>query len=175
MSPEDTDSVIDLEHLVAAARRQARIVALGAALGLALGGAYLAFTPRVYTASTNILLDDSLTKFAEDKDAPPAHIQADSMILSEVEILKSTRLARAVVIAEKLNENEAFLNPPGSPIDWLKDQVRAVTPHLCLGAAQQGRGHRGSQHHAGGGAPARRPYRRPGRPQFRHRGVAQRL
>ena len=37
MSPEDTDSVIDLEHLVAAARRQARIVALGAALGLALG------------------------------------------------------------------------------------------------------------------------------------------
>ncbi len=127
MSPEDTDSVIDLEHLVAAARRQARIVALGAALGLALGCAYLAFTPRVYTASTNILLDDSLTKFAEDKDAPPAHIQADSMILSEVEILKSTRLARAVVIAEKLNENEAFLNPPGSPIDWLKDQVRAVS------------------------------------------------
>ena len=81
MSPEDTDSFIDLERLVAAARRQARIVALCAAIGLALGIAYLAFTPQVYTASTNILLDDSLTRFAEDKDAPPAHIQADSMVL----------------------------------------------------------------------------------------------
>ena len=76
-------------------------MALCAALGLALGIVYLVFTPRVYTASTNILLDDSLTRFAEEKDATPARIQADSMVLSEVEILKSTRLARAVVVAAK--------------------------------------------------------------------------
>ena len=78
------------------------------------------------------------------------------MILSEVEILKSTRLARAVVIAEKLNENEAFLNPPGSPIDWLKDQVRAVTGIFASAPPSKGEADRGSQHHAGGDAAARR-------------------
>lgn len=131
MSPEDTDSFIDLEQLVAAARRQIKVVALCAAVGLAMGIAYLAFTPKVYTAVTDILLDDSLTRFAEEKDNAPAHIQADSTVLSEVEIMKSTRLARAVVIAAKLNENEAFLNPPRSPLGWLKDQIRAVTSIFC--------------------------------------------
>jgi succinoglycan biosynthesis transport protein ExoP len=127
MSPEDADSSIDLEQLVAAARRQDKVVALCAVFGLAMGIVYLVFTPRVYTATTDILLDDSLTRFAEEKDNTAAHIQADAMVLSEVEILKSSRLARAVVVAAKLNENNAFLNPPRSPLDWLKDQVRALT------------------------------------------------
>src|SRR4051812_32042899 len=126
MSPEDADSFIDLEQLVAAARRQIKVVALCAALGLAMGVVYLVFTPRVYTAVTDILLDDNLTRFAEDKDTAPARMQADAMVLSEVEILKSSRLARAVVLAAKLNENEAFLNPPQSPFAWLKEQARAV-------------------------------------------------
>ena len=37
MSPEDTDGFIDLEQLLAAARRQVKVVALCAALGLATG------------------------------------------------------------------------------------------------------------------------------------------
>jgi len=138
MSPEDTDSFIDLEQLVSAARRQIKVVALCAAVGLAMGIVYLAFTPKVYTAATDILLDDSLTRFAEDKDTAPAHIQADSMVLSEVEIMKSTRLARAVVLAAKLNENEAFLNPPRSPFGWLKDQLRAVTGIFSSAPASKG-------------------------------------
>ena len=48
------------------------------------------------------------------------------MILSEVEILKSARLARTVVLAEKLHENQAFLNPPVSPFAWFKARIRAV-------------------------------------------------
>ena len=52
MSPEDADSFIDLEQLVAAARRQVKVVALCAAVGLAMGIVYLVFTPRVYTAAT---------------------------------------------------------------------------------------------------------------------------
>ena len=47
------------------------------------------------------------------------------MILSEVEILKSARLARTVVLAEKLQENQAFLNPPVSPFAWF-GSIRAV-------------------------------------------------
>lgn len=126
MASEDADRFIDLERLAAIAIRQARVVAICGAIGLALGVLYLVFTPSEYTAATRILLDDSLTKFAEEKDAAPVRVQADSMVSTEVEILKSARLARTVVLAEKLHENEAFLNPPRSPIGWLKAQIKSV-------------------------------------------------
>jgi len=122
----EADGFIDLERLLAAARRQVRVVALFGALGLALGVVYLLFTPPVYTASTNILLDDSLTKFAEDKQMPPLGPQGDSMVLSEVEILKSARLARAVVEARHLQGDEAFLDPPVSPLARAKAAIKGV-------------------------------------------------
>ena len=123
---EEPDGFIDLDRLLAAAKRQMRVVALFGALGLALGVVYLLFTPSVYTASGNILLDDSLTKFAEDRQSPPLAPQGDSTVLSEVEILKSARLARAVVKAENLQDNEAFLNPPVSPVGWAKSVVKGM-------------------------------------------------
>lgn len=123
---DETDGFIDLDRLLAAARRQMRVVALFGVAGLALGVVYLLFTPPVYTASTNILLDDSLTKFAEDKPTPQPASQAESMVLSEVEILKSARLARAVVEAEHLQDNDAFLNPPVSPLAWAKSTVKGM-------------------------------------------------
>ena len=100
MPPEARSDFIDLDALLAAARRQARLAGLFALAGLILGVAYLVVTPPQYTASTRILLDDSLTRFAQDKQPTQAGTQADSMVLSEVEILKSSRLARAVVVAE---------------------------------------------------------------------------
>ncbi|MGB3899434.1 MAG: polysaccharide biosynthesis tyrosine autokinase [Mesorhizobium sp.] len=123
---EEPDGFIDLDRLLAAAKRQIRVVALFGALGLALGVVYLLFTPSVYTASSNILLDDSLTKFAEDRQSPPTAPQGDATVLSEVEILKSARLARAVVKAENLQNNEEFLNPPVSPVGWAKSMVKGL-------------------------------------------------
>ena len=65
MPPEqEADNFIDLEKLAAIGIRQARLVALCAAVGLALGIVYLVFTPVQYTAATRVLLDDSLAKFA---------------------------------------------------------------------------------------------------------------
>lgn len=123
---EDSSDFIDLDALLAAARRQARLVGLFGLIGLVFGVVYLVATPPQYTSGTRILLDDSLTRFAEDKPTPQAGPQADSMVSSEVEILKSSRLARAVVLAEKLQDNEAFLNPPRSPLGWLKATVKSA-------------------------------------------------
>lgn len=144
MPPEqEADNFIDLEKLAAIGIRQARLVALCAAVGLALGIVYLVFTPVQYTAATRVLLDDSLAKFAEEKNTAPATVQADSMILSEVEILKSSRLARAVVTAEKLDQNEVFLNPPQSPVGWVKTQIKSVaslfSPAVSEKAAENAR------------------------------------
>lgn len=127
MSSEDSSDFIDLDALLAAARRQARLVGLFGLIGLVLGAVYIVVTPPQFTSGTRILLDDSLTRFAEDKPAPQAAgPQADAMVSSEVEILKSSRLARAVVVAEKLQDNDAFLNPPRSPLSWLKATLKSV-------------------------------------------------
>jgi polysaccharide biosynthesis transport protein len=123
---EDRDRFIDLEQLATIALRRARIVGLCAAIGVMLGVLYITFTPAEFTAATGILLDDSLTRFAEEKQDTPAPMQADSLVASEVEILKSERLARAVVAAEKLDQNDAFLYPPRSPIAWARAQVKGL-------------------------------------------------
>nr|WP_265519653.1 Wzz/FepE/Etk N-terminal domain-containing protein [Nitratireductor luteus] len=123
---EPTEKFIDLEALLAALWRRAWLIALFVALGLALGAAYLIVTPPVYTAATRILIDEQLAKFTQEEPPVSSSIRIDSMILSEVEILKSARLARTVVLAEGLHENEAFLNPPQAPVAWLKSRVKAA-------------------------------------------------
>lgn len=141
----DADRFIDLDRLASIALRRARLIAACALLGLVLGVLYIVFTPAEYTAGASILLDDSLTKFAEDRDSPPAQQQADSRILSEVEILKSERLARAVVLAEKLDKDDAFLNPPQSPLAWAKAQLKSMAslftaaPPPSAGSADEAR------------------------------------
>src|SRR5262245_38110148 len=127
---DESDSFIEIEQLLAIGRRRARIVALCAAIGVMLGVVYLTFTPAQYTTATSILLDDSLTRFAQDKSDAPSPFQADALVLSEVEILKSERLARAVVTAEKLDRNDAFLKPPVSPIGWAKSKLKGLVGGL---------------------------------------------
>ncbi|OJU01157.1 MAG: chain-length determining protein [Rhizobiales bacterium 65-79] len=123
----ESDQFIDLERLFTIGARRARVIALCAILGLVLGVLYLIFTPPEYTAVTDVLIDDSLAKYAQDTDNPaPLPSQVDALVLSEVEIMKSERLARTVAAAEKLDRNDAFLNPPQSPVDWAKETVKSA-------------------------------------------------
>ena len=143
----DPDGFIDLERLFHMAMRRARIVALCAAIGLALGVVYLMFAAPSYTSGTRILLDENLTKFAQEEAATAAsNMKSDANLLTEVEILKSTRLALVVVDREKLDDNEAFMNPPQSPIGWFKSRLKAVVglfdfwaPEVSEAAIKNGR------------------------------------
>ena len=95
-SPEGqahSDNFIDLEHLMTIARRQARTVAITAAVGLLLGLIYIIAAKPGYTAATSILLDDNLGKFADEPSPAPANMQTDTTILSQIAILKSAELA----------------------------------------------------------------------------------
>ena len=128
--PEKSDDFIDVEKLLAMGLRRARIIALCAAVGLLLGVAYLLFTPSEYTATTTILLDNDLAKYSGDSQDTTPPMEMDSLVLSEVEILKSERLARTVVATEKLDQNKAFLNPPQSPVEWAKGEVRSILSYF---------------------------------------------
>jgi succinoglycan biosynthesis transport protein ExoP len=140
-APDRPDEFIDLEQLLAIALRRAKMVILCTVAGLVLGALYLIFTPPEYTAVTDVLIDDSMQKYAQDTASPvPATALLDAQVYSQVEIMKSERLARSVVAAEKLDQNSAFLYPPQSPLDWAKGRVKGVINWFLPKPADTGNG-----------------------------------
>ncbi|BCH23919.1 chain-length determining protein [Mesorhizobium sp. L-8-10] len=122
----DDDKFIDLERLLAVAIRQARVVAICAGIGVMLGIIYLQTTPPMYTASARILLDEGLNKIVDEVSATPINMQTDAAILSQIEILKSTRLALVVVDKERLTANEQFMSPPPSLAGRIVGTIRSL-------------------------------------------------
>lgn len=136
---------IDFDRLVTIAMRRAWLVAGCAVLALAIGIAYLLVAPKTYTAQTSILLDNNLAKYASDQPSPaPQAAETDSDVSSEIEILKSQQLALSVVDKLDLEKNADFMDPPLSPIEWvkgtLKGVVAALLPHQAEKSARPGNG-----------------------------------
>jgi succinoglycan biosynthesis transport protein ExoP len=126
--PEPSDSFIDLNRLLTILVRRARLIALTVAVCVALGIAYLLVATPVYTSMTQILLDEDLSRYAEETEpSPQSSQQVDMRIASAVEILKSGRLALRVVDDLKLADNETILNPPQSPVAIAKGWVKSLT------------------------------------------------
>lgn len=132
--PDPSDSFIDLDRLLAIVVRRARLIALTVALFAALGVAYLVFATPIYTSMTQILLDENLSRYAEETEpSPQSSQQADMRISSAVEILKSGRLALRVVDDLGLADNEIILNPPQSPLAVAKGWARSLASLVSLG------------------------------------------
>lgn len=133
---------IDLERLVAMAKRQAKVVGIGAAVGLVLGLVYLQTTPPTYTATTRVLIDEGMNKIVDEVSATPVNMQTDAAILSQIEIIKSARLASVIVDKQKLDQNPAFMDPPRSLLSRIAGYGRGILgifrsrPDTASGAAE---------------------------------------
>jgi succinoglycan biosynthesis transport protein ExoP len=106
---------IDFDQLLAAARRQARVVAAAAVAALLLALAYVVTATPQYTATTDILIDSK-----KDQNALSASI-ADltfdtGAIDSQVEVMKSEKIALAVIAALKLARDPEFMGARGALI-----------------------------------------------------------
>ncbi|MBT1157909.1 polysaccharide biosynthesis tyrosine autokinase [Aminobacter anthyllidis] len=115
---------IDLERLLSMAKRQAKVVGIGAVIGLLLGLVYLQTTPPTFTASTSVLIDEGMNKMVDEVSATPVNMQTDAAILSQIEIIKSARLAAVVVDKQKLAQNPNFMQPPQSLLSTLVGYAR---------------------------------------------------
>lgn len=134
----DSDDFIDLDRLFTIIVRRAWMVVACMVAAIILGGVYLVFAPRTYTAATSILLDNNLARYASDEPSPvPQEAQSDSEVSSQIEILKSQQLALTVVDKLNLDENVAFMNPPESPVTWLKGTVKSVATALLPRSAPE--------------------------------------
>ena len=124
---EQSDGFIDLDRLLAVVLRRARLVAAFVVLFIMLGVVYLLFATSYYTAMTQVLLDENLSKYAEEEPTPVNSQLLDTQIASAVEILKSGELALRVVDKLNLAENDTILNPPRSPVEVVKGWVKTTT------------------------------------------------
>jgi succinoglycan biosynthesis transport protein ExoP len=117
---EAQDSFIDLDRLMAVVVRRIRTIIFAVAAFVILAVAYLLTATASYTSMTQILLDESMTKYAEDQPPAASSQQADMEIASAVEILKSNEMALRVVDQAGLADNNTLLNPSQSPVALLK-------------------------------------------------------
>ncbi|MCB5204882.1 polysaccharide biosynthesis tyrosine autokinase [Neorhizobium sp. T786] len=129
----DGDSFIDLDKLWSAVVRRLGVIIACVAAAVVLAGIYLFTAQPVYTAMTQILIDENLSRFAEEEDSSQTAQQIDNRMSSAVEILKSKALALRVVDNAQLDQNEILVNPPQGPVDLAKSTVRSVVSALLPG------------------------------------------
>jgi len=80
--------------------RQWRLVALVTALAVIVGIAYLALTPRKYTAQADMIIDTKRVSFSQTELATESRIVEDASVESEIETTKSEKVA--TVVAKRL-------------------------------------------------------------------------
>ncbi len=104
---------IDFDQLIAAARRQARVVAAAAGVSVLLGLAYIVTAVPKYTATNDILIDSQKDK--NELSTSIAELTFDTgAIDSQVEVLKSEKIALAVIDALKLTQDPEFMGVRGT-------------------------------------------------------------
>ncbi|HCD84910.1 MAG TPA: chain-length determining protein, partial [Agrobacterium sp.] len=130
---KDADTFIDLDRLWAAVVRRANVIAASVIAAVVLAGLYLVLATPVYTAMTQVLLDESLSRYAEEESPVPAAQIVDNRIASAVEILKSKEMALTVVDKARLYENDTIVNPPMSPVELVKSSVRGIVDLILPG------------------------------------------
>lgn len=94
---ETQDGQIDLDRLIAAARRQWKAVALAAGIGFFLGIAYIFTAVPEYTSSTSLLIDSGNSQIVNRLSAINGVMDEEGSVLSQIEILRSRKIALAVV------------------------------------------------------------------------------
>ncbi len=83
--------------------RQWRLVALITALAIIVEIAYLALTPRKYTAQTDMIIDTKRVTFSQSELATENRIVEDASVESEIETTKSEKVAG--VVAKRLQRH----------------------------------------------------------------------
>ncbi|CAD7038534.1 chain-length determining protein [Pseudorhizobium endolithicum] len=122
----ESDSFIDLDKLWSAVLRRLGIIIACVMAAIVVAGLYLFMAQPIYTAMTQILIDENLSRFAEEEENVQTAQQIDNRMSSAVEILKSKTLALRVVDEAELAQNDLIVDPPKSPGDLAKGAVRSV-------------------------------------------------
>ncbi|CAN7706101.1 Wzz/FepE/Etk N-terminal domain-containing protein [Mesorhizobium amorphae] len=129
---------IDLETLLAAARRQLRVVLTCAIAGLLMGLAYLAAEVPLYESTARILIDKNQPSVVTKLTESGSSTQLDPMMLSQVELLRSDRIGLKVVDSLGLATDRSFLSEPYSLLNTLTGSVASAVRSFIGSSEEKG-------------------------------------
>nr|MBI1231086.1 AAA family ATPase [Cytophagales bacterium] len=89
----NNDDILSLERVYASLKRGKKLIAFSTLFSLLLAVLYISFTARQYTAITSILLDPAQAQTVSEISAKAQRGFEDQQIFSELEVLKSRRVA----------------------------------------------------------------------------------
>jgi succinoglycan biosynthesis transport protein ExoP len=135
------ENIFDFEYMLAVLRRQWRVVFLAVVVSVAFAILYLVTAVPKYTSSASLLIDTGNQQIADQLSTITGVSQDETWVLSQVELLKSDRIARAVSERLDLKDNPTFMTEKlglfravfeairnaVSISSWLQDQ-QAPTP-----------------------------------------------
>jgi succinoglycan biosynthesis transport protein ExoP len=102
---------IDIERLFGAFRRQFKIVWLFCLIGVFLGVAYILTSQPLYTAKTALLIEDQQPRLGSGDQSSVFEVRFDAAkIDSQVELIKSERMALLVIEKLQLTDNPVFMS-----------------------------------------------------------------
>ena len=114
---------VDVEKMLAIARRQWRIVAASVMLGAIIGVAYVVTAVPLYKATASVLIDSGDTGLVSQLSMDNTGATDEATVLSQVEVLTSDTIGLSVVDTLKLGENPVFMAESGSPLSVAKSAV----------------------------------------------------
>jgi polysaccharide biosynthesis transport protein len=127
---------LDLDALIAIARRQWRAVAICIAISVVLGICYVMTAVPKYTASTSVLIDRSNSQVVQQLSAIGSPLDDEASVLSQVELLKSETIGLAAVDKLKLQDNAEFMAGGGNIVSAGMALVRSSIGALLGGSAE---------------------------------------
>ncbi|MBD8065220.1 hypothetical protein IC608_07025 [Devosia sp. PTR5] len=129
LAPQPSDmKTIDLDRIFSLLRRQALVLGLCVGVMLVLATVYLTLAPRSYVSAGQILIDRNLEQVTGEAQTPTSATDLEAQVLNQIEVLRSSRVAKTVAEAENLMTDQDFLNPPPS----FSQRVKSI---LGLGGA----------------------------------------
>ena len=145
-APKPSEDMIDLHHLWGIIRRRANVILGATILGTVLATIFIfQLTPR-YTAEATVMLETRKNQMVDFTSLMAGLTGDQSVVRSEMEILKSRALADKV--AEKLQidtwpEYNPALRRPGffdallSPFSWVTNAIRSLTTSSSAAALNE--------------------------------------
>ncbi len=125
---------LDLDRLLAVARRQWRFALVTTLVFVVLGLFYLLVAVPRYTARTSVMIDRSNSQVVEQLSTIGGVLDDESSVLSQVELLKSETIGLGVIDKLGLVDNMEFMGGAANVfrdgLSWLKN---AVDPRRWLG------------------------------------------
>lgn len=124
MAPQPSDvKTIDFDRIFSLVRRQALVLGLCVVLMIMLAAVYLTLAPRSYMSAGQILIDKKLEQIGGQEAVATSATDSEAQVLNQIEVLRSSRVAKAVAEAEGLTTDQEFLNPPPSFSQRVKSMI----------------------------------------------------